>query len=274
MTQALHESRDERIRAVADLVRDAPDAIPGPITFGTSDYDNGASQTTGVFRDTANNSTINQVDDGGNGILRFTAPSSGTLSAATFYDTTPSNTSTLNTFGDVTIRADVRFGITTGNGVGIYARTDSSGQAAYMFLLTGDDTTNTLRLFKTSSSSTAYGGNAGTQIGSSVGFSGVSANTFYTMEFTLANTAGPAGVALTGKLFQQGTMTQIGNTISFTDTTSPLLSNGQVGLRFRDGSGAAASQTDVDNFTVVPEPTTFAMLLGGMGVLLMKRRRR
>ncbi|HYE21773.1 MAG TPA: PEP-CTERM sorting domain-containing protein [Tepidisphaeraceae bacterium] len=238
-----------------------------PVTFEAADYDNSASQTTGVFRDVLNGSNIARTVDGANGILKFTGPDAN-ITSATIYDTTPGDGgATTNVFGNEVVTVDFRLGHATAS-FGPFIRLNTVGGGGYLTLVQENGGSDTLRFFEAAS---APGGTQ-TQIGVTKNQAALALNTWYTLVFTATNSG--ANVILDSKIYAQG---DVGGTILFqdsiTDTTAANQSAGQVGLRFGDNSGSVAQVVDVDNFEVVPEPASAGLVAAVGGMILMRRRR-
>ncbi len=182
------------------------------------------------------------------------------------------------TFGDVSISTDVRFSA-AGPSMGLYSRvgSDGYGYAALVDLKSTGEVQ--FRIFDSNSSVTNSG--VGTSLyaatltpktGTSVNFS-----TFYTFTFTTRTTTNN-NVELILTLSTTGAnSTIIATSGKIIDTSSPLLTAGEVGFR------AAGTIIYIDNFSAnaiaVPEPATTAMIFSAaafaiLGIIRLRRARR
>ncbi len=187
------------------------------------------------------------------------------------YDTTPTNTSDANqTFaGNLTITMDIS-AVQADSSFGIHLIDTSNFNNNLLAVFNLDrssapTTTDRIRFFKDGGIAT---GAAGTLItgGDLSGLSGLNVSpeatpVFGTMTVNYAPTTGIFSLSL-------GTLSH-----SVTVDVADRITNPAIAFRLGDSSTTAGS-AKIDNFTVVPEPTTFAMLLGGFGLLLGFQRRR
>lgn len=269
----------------------------GPIAFVASDYDNAASQTTGLFRDFLGGSYINQGVNFGSGLytsLNFSGSAgAGGGSRATVYDTTPADgNATMSLWqGSVTISMDILHNtFNNGKSVGPIALFNEGVGEEGLGLLLWDagnsDRENLQIVYQTGLTSTtlAYA-NLGSQIAE---------NKWYnlTMEVTVSGDT----VNVLGTVFKHTTETdpnsllglQLGSTLLYTGSMSTLglTSPGEVGIAARAVS--TTFNSSVTNFevegirvpepvtTIVPEPVTATGLLLGLGCVgrYLARRRR
>jgi hypothetical protein len=239
-----------------------------------SDFTNNFRTTLAV----TNGGTIGQNSaagpDGSAGILRDTASGSGSASYIALYDTTPADNTTQNTFVNEQVQADFRMSAATSS-FGLFSRVNGAETAGYLGLINIDasGTNDQIRIFdSTAPNSTAVGT---TLANTTTTSSALSLNTWYTMLFSSANDG--SNVDLSLKIFNYGDDPAVATpllTASATDTTTPLTSAGEVGLRFNAVLGAG-NTVDADNFTVpstVPEPSCLGLLVLGSAVLLKRRR--
>lgn len=140
----------------------------------------------------------------------------------------------------------------------------------------GGNTTNLVMgtLDRTTTSSNDLLGTAGnwTSIGSSSGATGYfAANTTYTLAITMAYSAGTMNITteITGGNFS-------GMNYTVADSTSPVVNFDTLAIRLGGGSGQF-SNINYESFTVtaIPEPSTYAALVGvaALGLVIYRRRR-
>jgi hypothetical protein len=117
------------------------------------------------------------------------------------------------------------------------------------------------------------GGVSGTPSSSGTISTALSANTWYTAQLTVEEVDG--NMKLSASLFNQGG-SQIGSTVTYTDTTSPLLGGGQVGFRLGAATNSSSFTMDIDNFSItpIPEPSAAFLTLLASGLTMAGRRRR
>ncbi|HVJ46731.1 MAG TPA: hypothetical protein VM511_10125 [Luteolibacter sp.] len=183
-----------------------------------------------------------------------------------------------NTFSDFRIQMDFSAEalLAGGNSLGFFVKVNSAENSGYLgvFRLTGANSAD-FRMFD--SDSNPNGAPSGTVLNSTTAFSGITAGsitvgTFYTLRLDVQDVGGT--VQFAASIFTQGGGTQIGNTITTTDTTSPVLGAGQVGLRMGTQGGTVGSNY-FDNFSVeaIPEPQVAMLSLAGLAVVCIRRRK-
>jgi hypothetical protein len=235
-----------------------------PITFST------ASDYTSNFRQTIAEGNLSSGVD--SGVYRVLSNSTQSSSVLSLYDTTPGDgTATRNTFLNETVRSDFRI-VGAGGSFGLLVRVSSTDATSYLGLINIDSssTNDQIRLFDSTPANSMTV--SSTLHNSTTSSSVLSLNTWYTLSLTAANNA-TSGVDLTLQVFAQGTDTNPLLSAVVTDTSSPLLSAGQIGVRMYSTAGSGRS-TATDNFTVVPEPASLGLLAILPPVLLPRRRRR
>jgi hypothetical protein len=239
-------------------------------------------QYTPNFRETFNTATLTWDEAAGN--VRYSPATVGQTGIAV-YDTDPLTATNDATFLAETISLDVSinsFAGTNGPSAGIYGRVqgDSLGVLGLLNVL-GNSTTVRLRLF------------SGAQVnGTGVG------TTIFDSTFDLATGSASAGgigstnsVALDTPITLTLTQTADADPVfSFTvsDAQGQVASTGAVTLLSTvsnafDGAGAVGFRMNqptvgnvitVDNFAVIPEPSSFALLGASVGFIAARRRRR
>jgi hypothetical protein len=239
-------------------------------------------QYTPNFRETFNTATLNWDEAAGN--VRYSPGTVGQTGIAV-YDTDPLTATNDAAFLTETISLDVSinsFAGTNGPSAGIYGRVQSDNFGVLGLLnVLGNSTTVRLRLF------------SGAQVnGTGVG------TTIFDSTFDLATgsaTAGGVGstnsVALDTPITLTLTQTADADPIfsfSVSDAQGLVASTGAVTLLSTvsnafDGAGAVGFRMNqptignvitVDNFTVIPEPSSFALLGASAGFIAVRRRRR
>jgi hypothetical protein len=264
--------------SVAGALGVACTAAASPITFASgADYDNGASQTTGVFRDFLDGVEINRgLDLGGTGhnALNFTGSDSNSspLGRVTLYDTTPATNTVKDTFtGDMSMSADILISrYNNGKGAGLVTLfNEGVGKTGLALFLQDGGNTDGYSIKLVQQTGVGDGFNVANLSNVSLG-SGIAENTWYRLTLSLDFT-GP-DFSIIGKVFGHTTATdpnsalgaQIVSTLTYTDTapwTGGLSDPYEIGLVAR-GVGAVVD-TSVTNFafsggglgvSAVPEP--------------------
>lgn len=211
------------------------------VTIGSTATTITLNFTTGAMGSTAGNLRIALVDSRANG-FRATDGFSST---------------------DASYNGDVGYGVFSGSST-----------------VGGGNTTNlSLNAYeRTTTTSTDLLGTAGnwTSLASSSGMTGYfQANTSYALSFTLSYDASTLSMttAITGGNFSNASFLT-------TDSTSPTVNFDALALRFGSGSNQFAN-VNLTSFTVsqvsaVPEPSTYAALVGAasLGLVILRRRRR
>jgi hypothetical protein len=243
------------------------------ITFDTAaSYDNN-------FAELKNGSFVSWVSGG---YLSLTWVGAGVPAAAIYNSAASGGTggsggttinTPYNTFGGstpFTIQADYYQsnpqGGPAGTSFGFYVKasassTPTSGYAA-IFRLT--DTGADFRVFDSNGNPSDSG--VGTLLGTQTFSGGFSADTYYTLKLEVADIG--STVQFTGSIWNQGG-SMITAFTSIVDSSSPVLGAGQVGFRWSNDGG---SNTRIDNFGVVPEPSTVGFLAAGLTFGLFRRR--
>jgi len=226
----------------------------GPITFSSnSDYDNN-------FRESP---PVNGILRSANGYLEL----SGTPTGIAVFDTSATGgangqggTGGLDVNSDLssfTISADVASSVAGGIGVGFLLRLNSSEAGGYVA------GAHFFPPFTTGTNKVAF------DIGEGAGFTGAGLRIFHqevpVSSTPLADTFYNFKVSVSGGTFSFD-FNHGAASASFTDTTVTATS-GQVGIVLDAASPFAA--TRLDNFTIVPEPSTFALLTTGVASLLL-----
>lgn len=275
------------VSVVGALAVAAPTAF-AQITFASgADYDNAASQMTGVFRDFLDGAFINQgLDLGGTGhtALNFTGADNTTapFGRVTLYDTTPSTLAPTTFTGDMSLSADILispFNNAKGGGLLTLFNEGGSSTGLALFLSEGGGSGDNyaMRLVQ-------QNGVQSTNL-SNVPVAGLIArNEWYRLTLDLDLTG--SNFAITGTVFSHtlGTdpnsalLAQIGSTLTHSGSLGSGLSDPyEIGLVARAIN--AENGTSITNFSVttaIPEPETYAMILAGLGLLgfVARRRRR
>ena len=115
--------------------------------------------------------------------------------------------------------------------------------------------------------------NAGPGAGAITNILSLSAGTWYNVQATFTTTAINDG-SNNGAGFQSGSITPFGGSAT-TWSDIPLLNTslGFSRLLVRDRAAGFAGDLSIDNVSVVPEPSTLAMLAPGLMCVLLRRRR-
>ena len=248
------------------------------ITFGSSaDYDSNFYEPTGAFPGgTVWNGAGYLEHNGAASTAMYSPGSTGaptTGAGGGMEGTTPS-------FGVGTrIKADFSTSaVNGGNSFGFYVNVgpgENTGYAVLFQFPNSDGKTADFRVFESNSDPSAAGVSS-TQLGSTLFFTttgSFTGNTFYTYQLDLIQNG--SNLQFVASLYTTGG-TQIGSTLTITDTTSPVLS-GEIGLRLNAANAAPSSNVRADNFSVeaIPEPASAGLLaVSGLGLGLTLRRRR
>lgn len=265
-----------KIRFLNVLLFAASPSIAGAVTiaFNTAaDYDNN-------FREYTNAASTGWVSSGGGRLEKGVENSATTM----LYNTTATGgsggsggtgvgTNNNNTFNNFTIQMDFspESLVVGGNSLGFYSKLDASGVGyAAIFRLTATGAAD-FRIYDSDSNATTGALSNGATPVSSQSFTGGSftAGTSYTFKLSVEDIG--SDVRFTGGIYDAVTGVQIGNSLTYTDTTSAVTGAGQVGLRL--GSNTPASNF-FDNFAVNPIPEPASALLGAIGGLVLLRRKR
>jgi hypothetical protein len=227
-----------------------------------------AGQFAGNFRATFNPPETATSQDGGHVSTNAISLSSGTtLSEAFIYDTTPADATVQSTFmGPVTISFDMR-SAAAGASFGVYIINpgEASGVAGHRLALfnMGTGATDRFRMFTTSSITNA-------NVGTGVYDSGATLNvvepgsTFVRASLTYSEGANSSAV------FNYTINGVSSGDINLGNNT--YIPNFEIGLRLYDGVVGGAT-ADIDNFEIVPEPSSSAMFgLVAAGALVLRRR--
>lgn len=180
-----------------------------------------------------------------------------------------------NTFGGTTaftIQADYfqsnPQGGPAGTSFGFYVKAASSATptTAYAAIFRLTDTVADFRVFDSGGNPSTSG--VGTQLGSTQTYNaGFAANTYFTLKLEVVDVG--SNVQFTGSIWNQGGAV-IKTFTSVTDTSSAVLGAGQVGFRWSNDGG---SDTRIDNYGVVPEPSTWGLLAFSLTTAVVLRRR-
>ena len=228
-------------------------SLPGSNWMKPTSQNAGATSTTagygnptpGALAESQGASAVSIASAGG-----YTKPTSFTISA---------DLSIKNQTGGASNGRGVALGFfsSTANGTGDYSQNLFTG-------LLLDDSGNLARV--NDPNNTGFFG-AGSTISAPIAFVGTfNTNSFYNLSYTVNTATGAiSNISLAGSAADYSAL---GATSLFTNAATTYA--GYYGSSTTYGSNGA-----VDNFVVaVPEPSTWAMLLGGLGMLMMFRRRR
>lgn len=257
-----------RLALVAASVFLAHSAAAAVVTFGSAaDYDNNFYEVSagsevswnagGYIERVTNGSATTAIYN--TGATGGVAGSGGTTSGAT-----------LDKFSNFTIQGDLRFtAVDVNNSFGFYTKVDDAGGTGYAAIIRlTSATTADFRLFESSGTLATSG--VGAQIGTTQFFtqSGLfTANTAYTFKLSVSDVG--SNVTFQASLWNTISGTQIGATLTETDTSSAVLGSGQVGFRI-------GNKAQLDNFgvTAIPEPSTYALIAAGGALVVAGFRRR
>ncbi len=216
---------------------------------------------------------LNKVNTSATGVIYNTHATGGSGGQGGTTAGTP-----LDKFGDVTIQASFSAGVleTSSTSVGFFTKINDAATTGYLAVIRlTSATTADFRLFDTASLSLV-----GTQIGTTQNFTtsgSFAINTLYIFKLAVKDVG--LNVQFDASLWTAGG-SQIGSTITATDTSSAVTGLGQVGLRL-GSSGTSGSNVHLDDFSVtaIPEPQTCALFAAGgvlfvAGLLRLKRTKR
>jgi len=225
------------------------------------------------FRSYANSSSVS-VSQGNNTFVTVNGATFATSPNILIYDTTPLDTTSYNTFAlnlgqTLTVSIDIASITGAASSVGFYFLNSAQPLSGTAFshnlaLMNFDNSgTDELARFAVYASMTGQTLNNGTP---STG-NGIALNnpTFQTVTATYTRDS-----------FSNITMTLSTGafTSTFTNNQSASFSNVGIALRLFPATGTPANSFLFDNFTVVPEPSTWALLGLGLGATLFFRRRK
>ncbi len=258
-------------------------------------YDNNTTtQTFGDFRDVTSNAQTNRTN-GGSGTNYFLRMS-GAANPSTVYDTTPSDSSSTDTFSvgigqTLSLSIDYRYVLT---GAAPTAAGQRAGGLNFGFYNpTGTGVNNGISgffnfdLFPGTAENNAYrylndlSAGSFTSIGSSTSMGDLSANAYrLQLDFTnLSATTGKISLTIYSLTDLEGSViSQIASRADFTfayGTAANQLNVDPSNLAvFLRGNLTAGAAEDIDRFTVVPEPSTLAMTgLALAGGIVLRRGR-
>lgn len=264
---ALRHSAWKRFTWMSAAVLIAHTAIAATLTFDTNaDYDSNFYEVAnGGDLGTNASGYLNKVNASATSAVYNTHATGGSGGLGGTAGGTPRDT-----FGDVTLQATFRSSVLDAStSLGFFTKINeatTSGYAAIVRLTSA--TTADFRLFDTAALSAV-----GTQIGTTQNFTGsFAANIYYLFKLTVTDDG--ANVKFDASLWTNGG-SQIGSTITLSDTTSAVTGLGQVGMRL---GSAASSNLHVNDFSVaaVPEPSTYVLFASGSALFaaaLLRRKR-
>lgn len=245
------------------------------LTFGSdADYDNNfvelaasgdSTLSTFAFASPSTERSLRKTGTGTQSALYNTSATGGSGGSGGTSGT-PGN----NLFGDVSVSADFRISAFNTPSLGLWSRVNSAGTSGYLGLVNLISSTSVqLRVFD--SNANPGGSGVGTALfNQTFTLTEITLNTstFYTA--SLSTITSGTDVTFILELKTTGGVS-IASTGIVTDTSSPVLADGQVGFR------AASSTLYIDNFSVaaIPEPSSAAALAGLLviGGALLRRRR-
>ena len=155
-----------------------------------------------------------------------------------------------------------------GTSFGFYVKAPSNANptTGYAALFRLTDTVADFRVFDSNGNPSISG--VGTLIGTAQTHTmPFLADTYYTLKLKVVDVG--SNVQFTGSIWNQGGAV-IKTFTTVVDSSSAVLGAGQAGFRWSNDGG---SNSRIDNFAIIPEPST-AALLGGLGGILLLRRRR
>jgi len=202
---------------------------------------------------------------------RLVHNASGGSTGAWIYDTAPSLEPS-NTFSNFTLDMDFSVAGSSGSVGVFFGGSSRTSSALALFNINNSGSNDQLRLFSLGADMTSAGVGSGNTAYSSVpSIAGYTSNNFYHLKLTV-NYQNSTDAMVT---FTISDPTTTLTSVSISGLVTGLNSSGEIGIRSYTG---AAGSNNFDNFvisTVIPEPSTFALLggLGALGFALSRRRR-
>lgn len=253
-----------------------PHASAVTISFGTAaDYDSN-------FVEYTIGSALSWVPSGGGRLEKSGGNSATTL----LYNTTATGgtagsggtgvgTANNDTFNNFIVQMDFtpESLLTGGNSLGFFTKLNAAGVGyATIFRLTAAGAAD-FRVYDSASSVISGSLEGGSTPASAQSFTvaggSFTAGTAYTFKLAVEDIGG--NVRFSGGIYNAVNGNQIGNTLTYTDTSSPVLGAGQIGLRL--GTNGEPSNF-YDNFIITPIPEPSAAVLAGLGAVAVSFRRR
>lgn len=185
--------------------------------------------------------------------------------------------SELNKFVNFSIQADFQAGnVNAANGLGFFVKGSDSLDSGYVVIFrpaTSTTASSNVDMRIWGPGSNAVTGNLGTPLMASTPFvstDDITSSAWYTFRLDVEDIDGQ--VRFAGSVWDTATNKQVGQTIEFLHGDSPILGEGQVGIRL--GSGNNAPWVAADNFliTAIPEPSSGLLLAAGTALALRRRR--
>jgi len=249
----------------------------GPITFGSNaDYDNNFKEgTNGSLQRIIDSVRVSSIDASAVGFgsaLYDTSVTPGTGGAGG-----TGGTNANNDLSNFTVTSLIQFqNRGQQSTAGYFLRMNDSATSGYLATATFYDTSGTVHVrfdlfenvtldFNPASSGTATGP-TGSIASQSIVFPTVAAT-----NFNFSVTA--VGADFTFRLSNLTNTTSVSTTL--TDTVSPTLSAGQVGMFIRAQGQAGGSTSRMDDFTItIPEPSSVLLFGSAASLLLLRRHKR
>jgi len=180
-----------------------------------------------------------------------------------------------NTFNNFVVQMDFASEAfsTGGNSLGFFTKVNSAGAGyATLFRLTTTGAAD-FRIYDSASSvilgSLEGGATPLSTQNFTVGANSFVTGTMYTFKLAVEDISG--GVRFSGGIYNATNGIQIGNTLTYTDSSLPAFGAGQIGLRL--GTNGTPSNF-YDNFIITPIPEPSAAVLAGLGAMAASFRRR